>query len=160
MEGAYSIDLDCDVVGSNGQTLLDDADISQQERVANRQMRLPAQDSRGRTVLHLAALTANSGIISMAGNFNAQDHCGCTPLHSMMTVGSDVFDERVFNLLVSKCDVNAVNNDGQTALHMAASHDINNASHVKGLINAGARYVNCRAASLITTSISAMHKQN
>lgn len=145
-------DADANVMSRDGQTLLDyDTHITQEELNANQQMHLPVQDSLGRTLLHWAVLTGNpSAILSMAGDFNERDHCGCTPLHSLMAASSDFFDESVFNLLVSKCDVNAVNIDSQTALHMAACQEFDNASCIKGLIKAGARYGLAEVLFLLT----------
>ena len=144
--------LDCNLVNGNGQSLLEilgprsgqsasRGALSQRELDANRQMHLPVRDSNGQTTLHLAALHGCSSELTVAGDFNAKDSCGFTPLHCLMTIGPHEFYESNFNLLVSKCNVDAVNLDGQTALHMAASHDFSNALAVKGLIKAGARYV-------------------
>ena len=146
------IDLGCNIVNGNGQSLLDilasasgqlssRSKFSQQELDANRQMYLPTQNSNGQTILHLAALHGWLSEFSVPGNFNAKDCCGFTPLHSLMARGSEDFDEAIFDLLVKKCNVDAVNMEGQTALHMAVSHDLSNAFAVKGLIKAGARYV-------------------
>lgn len=150
------IDLGCNIVNGSGQSLLDilasasgqfssHSMFSQQELDANRQMYLPTQNSNGQTILHLAALHGWLSELSVPGNFNARDCCGFTPLHSLMTrryeeVYKAVF-EAIFNLLVRQCNIDAVNMDGQTALHMAVSHDLSNAFAVTGLIKAGARYV-------------------
>ena len=136
-----NIFLDCNIVNGSGQSLLEilgprsgQATLSQHELAAHRQMHLPVRDTNGQTTLHLAALHGWSSEFSVAGDFNAKDSCGFTPLHCLMTRGPVEFHESIFNLLVSKCNVDAVNFDGQTALHVAATYDFSNTFAVKGLI--------------------------
>ena len=135
--------LDCNIVNGNGQSLLEilgprsghsasRGALSQRELDANQQMHLPFRDSNGQTALHLAAMHGWSWELTVAGEFNAKYSCGFTPLHCLMTRGPEEFHESIFNLLVSKCNVDAVNLDGQTALHMAASHDFSKHCRCRG----------------------------
>ena len=120
------MDVECDVQCSS-HTLLQLAcdelacGIGQTELAANQKMHLPTADSHGQIAMHVAAMAGFTTATWLTGDVTVKDHNGFNPLHTLMT--STDYQQDIFEVLVSKCDVNDVTVDGQTALHLAASKD-------------------------------------
>uniref|UniRef100_H2XVJ0 VPS9 domain-containing protein n=1 Tax=Ciona intestinalis TaxID=7719 RepID=H2XVJ0_CIOIN len=97
-------------------------------RKANRgsYVSVSSRDDRGRTALHIAAVTGKHEVVDTLLNhgsdINASDYHGATPLHLAAQEGSQSV---IFLLLHHEAAANAVDNNNNTPLHLACygGHD-------------------------------------
>ncbi len=81
----------------------------------------------GSTILHCAMIKPNLTIVEMilkAGvDVNGRDLIGDTALHGLVRSGPQPLEQTVSLLLNLGAEINMVNNDSDTPLHLAVSHD-------------------------------------
>ena len=120
---------------AEGDTALYIAVLGSQERITGMLLdhgrttgiAVKQQDSHEDTVLHCAVRTANIKIVEMLlqaqADINARDHNGNTALHRAVLEGQEPH-ERIVQLLLQSNDtqMNSINFDGDTVLHLAVTH--------------------------------------
>ena len=118
-----------------GDTALYSAVLGSQERITGMLLdhgrmtgiTVKQQDSHEDTVLHCAIRTANIAIVEMLlkaqADIYARDYNGNTALHRAVLEGQEPH-ERIVQLLLqsSATQMNSVNFDGDTVLHLAVNH--------------------------------------